>query len=216
MIEFIDFSKKYGHDIIFSDTNLVLEGPKTYFILGRNGSGKTTLLKCLLGLENYNGTIKHPYSGQQGIFPIFDDIPLYLNLNGYDNLRMFTGKTYNKERIDTLQSLPRHLLKKKTQYYSLGEKKKLLMMVAMLKQPSCLVMDEIANGLDQESLEWLLSCIGELKKSCLIIATGHYFEFYEKILDALIVLGDKNILQLECGKESLYEIYGKYCRNDQT
>ena len=90
------------------------------------------------------------------------------------------------------------------------------MMADMLKQPSCLVMDEIANGLDQESLEWLLSCIGGLKKSCLIIATGHYFEFYEKILDALIVLGNKNILQLECGKESLYEIYGKYCRSDQT
>lgn len=214
MIELIDFSKKYRKSVIIHSTNIILEDKKFYFILGKNGVGKTTLLKCLLKLESYDGTIKYANLERQGIFPIFDDIPLYLNLNGYDNIKLLTGQAFNKEDINNLQILPHHLLKKKVKFYSLGEKKKLLMMAVIIKQPSCLILDEIANGLDQDSLKWFITRINMLKKNCLIIATGHYFEFYERILDEIIIIHDKKILQLVRGKENLHEIYEKYCRDD--
>lgn len=213
MIEITNFSKKYRNTTIFTNINILLEDQKTYFILGKNGSGKTTFLKCLLGLENYSGTISFIPLENHEIFPVFDDIPLYPTLSGYDNIKLLAGKVYNEYEVNKLRGLSKNILRKKVQYYSLGERKKVLMLAAMLKKPHYIILDEIANGLDLDSIEWLITCIKVLKKDSLIIATGHYFEFYEKILDEIIVLNDNKMLKIKHGKEKLYEVYKQYYRN---
>lgn len=213
MIEITNFSKKYRNTTIFTNINILLEDQKTYFVLGKNGSGKTTFLKCLLGLENYSGTISFTPLENNELFPVFDDIPLYPTLSGYDNIKLLAGKVYNEYEVNKLQGLSKNLLRKKVQYYSLGERKKVLMLAAMLKKPHYIILDEIANGLDLDSIEWLITCIKVLKKDSLIIATGHYFEFYEKILDEIIVLKDNKMLKIKHGKEKLYEVYKQYYRN---
>ncbi len=212
MIQIENLTKTYNKNIIFQNVNLLLENGNIYFILGKNGSGKTTFIKCLLNLEKYQGKITYLPNSSKDIFAIYDDIPLYANLNGYDNIRLFVGSTfYDKQKIDSFEGLSPSLLSKKTAYYSLGERKKLLLIAALLKKPRYLILDEIANGLDIDSLKWLTTQLDKQKNNCLILVTGHYLEFYEKILDEIIIIQNKNIHKIEKGGQPLYELYEKLC-----
>ena len=192
MIEIKDLTKAYHQTIIFEHVTLTLEDGKIYFILGKNGVGKTSFLKCLLNLESYKGNITYAPPSSRKIFAIYDDIPLYDNLNGYDNIRLLSdGKFCSREKADALHGLTSALLRRKVRYYSLGEKKKLTIMTALLVRPQYLILDEIANGLDIDSLDWLKEQLISLKKNCLILVTGHYLEFYEKILDEVLTIHEK-------------------------
>lgn len=212
MIQINNLTKTYHKNIIFQNVDLSLEDGNIYFVLGKNGSGKTTFIKCLLNLEKYQGNITYFPNSSNSIFAIYDDIPLYENLSGYDNLRLFAGSNfYDKQKIDSFKGLSPSLLSKKVSYYSLGERKKLLIMAALLKRPQYLILDEIANGLDIDSLKWLTTHLNNHKKDCLILVTGHYLEFYEKLLDEIIVIDTKNIHKIEKGGLPLYELYEKLC-----
>lgn len=215
MIKITNLTKIYKDNIILLDTNITLEDKKTYFVLGKNGLGKTTLIKCLLGLETYGGNITYIPEKRKTVFPVFDDMPMYPMLNGYDNIRLLTGLTYTVNQINKLQGLNAKVLKKKVGYYSLGEKKKLLMLSAMLKKPKYLILDEISNGLDIETTEWMVESINQLKRECLIVATGHDFEFYNKILDEIIVLNENKLIKVEHNGESLYDVYNQFYRNSE-
>ena len=212
MIQIDNLTKTYHKKIIFQNVDLSLENGNIYFILGKNGSGKTTFIKCLLNLEQYHGKITYLPNSSKNIFAIYDDIPLYENLNGYDNIRLFAGSNfYDKEKIDSFGGLSPFLLSKKVATYSLGERKKLLIIAALLKKPQYLILDEIANGLDIDSLKWLTTQLNNHKKNCLILVTGHYLEFYEKILDEIVVINKKSIRKIEKGGQPLYELYEKLC-----
>lgn len=214
MIKIKNLTKIYNNNIIFEQVNLLLEDNKIYFLLGQNGSGKTTFIKCLLNLEKYQGNINYSPNSPKNIFAIYDDIPLYENLNGYDNIRLFAGANfYHKQRVDAFQGLSPSLLSKKVKYYSLGEKKKLLIITALLTNPKYLILDEIANGLDVDSLKWLKKQLNMQKRECLILVTGHYLEFYEKLLDEIIIIHKKSIYKLEQGGNNLYELYEKLYGN---
>lgn len=210
MIKIENLTKTYGNHMIFEQVNLLLEDNEIYFLLGQNGSGKTTFIKCLLNLEKYQGNIKYSQNSPQNIFAIYDDIPLYENLNGYDNIRLFAGTNfYHKQKVDAFQGLSPLLLSKKVKYYSLGEKKKLLIIAALLTKPQYLILDEIANGLDVDSLQWLSKQLNTQKKECLILVTGHYLEFYEKLLDEIIIIHKRNIYKMKQGGNNLHELYEK-------
>lgn len=215
MIKIENLTKTYCNNIIFEQVNLLLEDSKIYFLLGQNGSGKTTFIKCLLGLEKYQGNINYSPNFPKNIFAIYDDIPLYENLNGYDNIRLFAGTNfYHKQKIDAFQGLSPSLLSKKVKYYSLGEKKKLLIIAALLTKPQYLILDEIANGLDVDSLKWLKNQLNIHKKECLILVTGHYLEFYEQLLDEIIIIHKKSIYKTEQGGNNLHELYEKLYGNN--
>ncbi len=215
MIKIENLTKTYRNNIIFEQVNLLLEDSKIYFLLGQNGSGKTTFIKCLLGLEKYQGNINYSPNFPKNIFAIYDDIPLYENLNGYDNIRLFAGTNfYHKQTVDAFQGLSPSLLSKKVKYYSLGEKKKLLIIAALLTKPQYLILDEIANGLDVDSLKWLKNQLNIHKKECLILVTGHYLEFYEQLLDEIIIIHKKSIYKTEQGGNNLHELYEKLYGNN--
>lgn len=215
MIKIENLTKTYRNNIIFEQVNLLLEDSKIYFLLGQNGSGKTTFIKCLLGLEKYQGNINYSPNFPKNIFAIYDDIPLYENLNGYDNIRLFAGTNfYHKQTVDAFQGLSPSLLSKKVKYYSLGEKKKLLIIAALLTNPQYLILDEIANGLDVDSLKWLKNQLNIHKKECLILVTGHYLEFYEQLLDEIIIIHKKSIYKTEQGGNNLHELYEKLYGNN--
>lgn len=108
MIKIDNLSKKYSNNNILSDINLQLHENNIYFIMGKNGSGKTTLIKCLLDLERYEGNITYEEKSFQFLqhksFVIFDDIPLYNNLNGFENIKFMlsTATPFNKNDIIAL------------------------------------------------------------------------------------------------------------------
>uniref|UniRef100_UPI0025DE1F3F ATP-binding cassette domain-containing protein n=1 Tax=Eubacterium sp. TaxID=142586 RepID=UPI0025DE1F3F len=189
MIVIKDFSKEYKNKKILDDINLTIEENKISFLMGKNGAGKTTLLKCIASLENYNGQIlideKENINSKKTYFIIWDDCPYYVDSNGIDNLFLLSEGKYSKKEIcDIVKDVMNEsLLKKKVKRYSYGEKKKLSFALVMLLNPSVIIMDEITNGLDFDTLVYLKERLLEWSKDKTIFLTGHQFSFYDGMVD---------------------------------
>ncbi len=215
MIEVRRLNKSYKNNVIFNECTISFESNKINFLMGANGQGKTTLFKCLLNLDNYSGEILFDdYKFKDiinNIFAIYDDSPLYLNLTGLQNISIFLERKVSKHEYEAFQNiLSNRILERKVKEYSYGQKKILSIIIAFLKSPKYLIIDEISNGLDFETMIWLKDNLKLLSKNTTIIATGHQFEFYNNIIDNLYIINDKKIVQVDKkfkdkGLSSVYE-----------
>lgn len=128
--------------------------------LGPNGAGKTTSIRMLTGmLENEPDNIfihgKSLKKNNPGIFEsmgtLIETPSLYLHLSGRDNLRVITRlRNLSENRVDEILKIVglQHDAKRKVKEYSLGMKQRLGVALALLPEPSLLILDEPANGLD--------------------------------------------------------------------
>lgn len=216
MIELVNFEKKYQKKRLYAPTSLSIPSNSISFLMGKNGCGKTTLLKCIAGLEDYQGNIL--FDGQElskvreHCLVIWDDSPAYANLTGLQNLNIFTEGRSTSKRIKEISEkyLSREVLKRKVKTYSYGQKKKMMLALAELLQPTYLIMDEISNGLDVDMMNELVTYLKTIKDNCTILLTGHQFSFYEKVAEHVFIKKNDNvtyILPEERDSKSLEELY---------
>lgn len=217
MIEIISLTKMYKSNVVLEDVSFNIHRNKINFIMAANGQGKTSFFKCLLNLENYRGNII--FDGNKfdeiigEVFAVYDDSPLYTNLTGIQNIKVFiknidSGYVYDKFR----NIFPIGLLEKKAGEYSYGQKKLLNIVMAILKKPKYLVIDEISNGLDYETMRWLKKILRELSLETTVVATGHQLDFYNDIIDYLYIINDKKIIEVDdiYMSEGLENVYEKF------
>lgn len=212
MISITNLEKKYKSRVILKNVSMTIPDQSITFLMGKNGSGKTTFIKCLLGLEKYSGDIKineKEYShSTEDLITIYDDSSLYKHLSGYDNICLITGRRLNDIKVFCQYYLDDQLLRKKTKYYSFGEKKKIFLIIVEIVRPKTIIMDEVSSGLDYETLVFLKKRIREWSKSSCILLTGHQFDFYHSIVDSLLVVSNETIKQKDyTNHESLEDIY---------
>lgn len=191
-------------------------------LIGANGAGKTTTLSMIATLSRpdsgsilYEGQdiIKDPSSLRCSLGYIPQEIALYPTLNGYDNLR-FWGRANRvrgkklKERIEQVSqiiNLDKKTLNKKVSSYSGGMKRRLNIGVALLHEPSLIVMDEPTVGLDVDARNQVLDTVTALKnRGAGIIYAGHYMEEMEKICDKICII-DKGRCVLFGDREKLLQ-----------
>jgi len=223
----INLYKKYKDTIILNSTNLEIRENQVVFIMGENGVGKTTLLKCILQLEKYQGEIlledgEKIHQTNKKIGVVFDDMPLYSNLSGYQNISILINRRVDKtETIEIGRSilLDDKILKKKVKQYSNGQRKKLAILICMLIKPKYLFMDEIANGLDYDALLNLKKLLKDWASNSLVFLTGHYLDFYTDIVDTVLIMKNKQIyvysedFNNSDNREDLSIVYEKNIRN---
>ena len=85
------------------------------------------------------------------------------------------------------------LLNKKVKTYSYGERKKVFIIIADILKPKLLIMDEVSNGLDYETMIMLKAKIKLWAESSMIVLTGHQFEFYKDIVERVFVINGHKI-----------------------
>lgn len=214
MINVSNLEKRYGRNEVFNNINVSFPDNKINFLMGKNGSGKTTFLKCASSLEKYHGLIEYEDNKNEkgGKLVIWDDCPFYTDMSGIDNLIIFDEQNRNKKEIEKLVSsiLSIELLRKKVKSYSYGQRKKLALALVILLNPYYLMMDEISNGLDYDTLLELKKMLEEWKIEKNIILTGHQFSFYDGIVDNVYVIKDgfiKEYLDIKTTNLKLEEIY---------
>lgn len=145
---------------VVNEVNLRVPQGSIFGFLGPNGAGKTTTIRLLTGmLENEPDNIfilnkslkKNIPSIFEGIGALIETPSLYLHLSGQDNLKVITRlRKMNENRIDEVLKTVGLFndRKRKVKEYSLGMKQRLGVAMALLPDPSLLILDEPANGFD--------------------------------------------------------------------
>lgn len=155
----LNYMFRYGKKVV-NDVSLKVPEGSIFGFLGPNGAGKTTTIRLLTGmLENDKDNIfirgKSLQRNLPGIFEgigsLIETPSLYLHLNARDNLRVITRlRNMNENRVDEVLQIVGLFndRKRKVKEYSLGMKQRLGVAMALLPDPSLLILDEPANGLD--------------------------------------------------------------------
>lgn len=216
MISFNLVGKAYGKNKVLDDVSVEIKEDRIIFIMGENGAGKTTLIKCMVDIEGYNGKIlfnnRKFRDVRKDFYVLFDDCPFYNNFSGIENLVIFSeGKLSKGEILKSAQKfLERKVLCSKVKNYSNGQRKKLGIILVDILKPKYIILDEVSNGLDYESLKDLKAIIKNWSENSTIIMTGHQFDFYNDLIDDLYLLKEGKIIKEESfvqGERKLEEVY---------
>ncbi len=194
----------YQARLILSISEGAFESGHIYGIVGNNGVGKTTFFKTLTNIiTNYEGHIQ--LDGQEikenprllakvGI--MLDDMELYKSYTGLFNLRYFGGLRgeFDEDKALSLAKkldLTPEMLSKKVATYSLGMKKKLILLISVMNDAEILIFDEPFRGIDAKSVEWFRDYLLELKgRGRLILISSHVQEDIETICDKVYLLAN--------------------------
>ena len=152
-------------------------------LFGKNGSGKSTLLRVLSTLHRptSGGFIIHGFDGvrqrsqvRRFLFPVFDENAHFTFASGRENLYFFL-RLYQSHQYDACDELCKILgldLELKSGEYSLGMKRKLYLMEAMLSQKVVLLFDEPSLGLDSDTRNKVFRWMQEQKHRNVAIVFG--------------------------------------------
>lgn len=220
VIETKNLTKQYGTQMSVSDLNIHVKKGCIYGLLGRNGAGKTTTMKMLLGLTApTSGEVeilgKNIRTNSKQVLPhigsLIEAPGFYPNLTGTENLRIF-AELRNIKNANAIKGalelvgLP-YRDKKLFSQYSLGMKQRLAIALAVMHNPSILILDEPINGLDPIGIAEVRSFIRELcdAQGKTILISSHILSEIALLADDIGII-DHGVLLVE---ESLTELENK-------
>ena len=205
MLRIEHLTKRYGDRNVVDDLSIhILPGQLCAFI-GHNGAGKTTTIKSCCGILQFdsgdifinNISVKeNPLAIKKQIAYIPDNPDLYEFLTGIQYLQ-FIADIYRvpagirDERVQKYAAafgLTKDLAQKISEY-SHGMKQKLVMISALIHDPSLIFMDEPFVGLDPIAARALKD---EMRNFChaggTIFFSTHVLEVAEKLCDQVVII----------------------------
>lgn len=204
IIEARNLTKRFNHINAVEDLSFCIRPGDVYGFLGENGAGKSTTMRMLLGLIHptsgsvyINDTLFNNNNRQllTHIGAIIERPDLYLYLSGWDNLRFFanlSGKHIPGKRLtevlDIVGLTGREKDKVKT--YSQGMKQRLGIAIAMVHDPSLLILDEPTNGLDPQGIAEMRELIISLSKDHgkTILISSHLLYEIEQVATRMLII----------------------------
>jgi ABC-2 type transport system ATP-binding protein len=201
MIEAQGLTKNYGEKLaVDSLTFTVRPGVVTGF-LGPNGSGKSTTMRLILGLDAPNvGDVtvngKH-YRDHRApmheVGALLEARSVHTGRSAYSHL-LALAQTHGipKRRVTELIDLVglHDVARKRAGKFSLGMGQRLGIATALLGDPSTLLLDEPANGLDPEGIHWMRSLLkGLAAEGRAVFVSSHLMSEMALTADHLIVIG---------------------------
>lgn len=181
------------------DLNLEVPAGSLYGFVGPNGAGKTTTIRLLLGLlRPQSGDIviggqPASRSARAALGALIETPSVYGHLSGYDNLEV-TRRLLGKPRsaIDALLERVglRHAAGQRAGEYSLGMRQRLGLALTLLAEPSVLILDEPANGLDPQGIADLRLLLRRFvsEDALTVIVSSHLLSEVEQVATHIGVL----------------------------
>lgn len=201
---------------IIPDISLNVPHGSIYGFLGENGAGKTTTIRLILGLiKPTSGTIEIAGQGLSTahrsvlahVGSLVEGPSLYGHLSGVDNLRIAALlQRVSEERITEVLDIVglSDAGDRLTSHYSLGMKQRLGIAIALLHQPSLLILDEPTNGLDPAGIKDLRRLIISFQRDygMTVFLSSHLLSEIEQVATHIGVIHHGQLL-FEGTKESL-------------
>ncbi|WP_036518094.1 ABC transporter ATP-binding protein [Nocardioides sp. J54] len=197
----------YGAFTAVDDVSFVAQPGRVTGFLGPNGAGKSTTMRVMVGLTP-------PTRGQATIGGLrYHDIPNPGRHVGalLDAGAQHAGRTGReiltigaqtmglpRTRVDEmleLVGLTDAEARRRLRNYSLGMKQRLGIAHALLGDPSVLILDEPANGLDPAGIRWMRGLLkGYADRGGTVLLSSHLLHEVEQIADEMILIGHGRIV----------------------
>lgn len=207
-IKIKNLTKVYGKSRGIENINLEIKEGEIYGFIGPNGAGKSTTIKTLLNFI-------FPTSGQAFIYDkdivkqsnlikeftsyVPSEVRYYKEVKVKDilNYAMSFFDNCDKEYLNELCKELEIDLNKKMEELSLGNKKKVAIVQALISNPKVIILDEPTNGLDpliQQKLFKIL--IKEKNKGKTIFLSSHNLSEVERFCDRVAVIKEGKIVDI--------------------
>ncbi len=207
MIKVDGLSKSYGGFLALDDISFTCQPGRVTGFLGPNGAGKTTTMRVMVGLTppthgsvTIDGHLYHdlPNPGRH-VGVLLDAGAQHAGRTGKEILTigaqtMGLPESRVDEMLD-LVSLSPVESKRRLRNYSLGMKQRLGIAHALLGDPSVLILDEPANGLDPAGIRWMRGLLkGYADRGGTVLLSSHLLNEVELIADEMILIGQGKIV----------------------
>jgi len=207
----INFSYVNAKQPIFENADTIFKRGELNVVKGRSGTGKTTLITLCMGLrlpnsgailfneKNINSFNEENLLSKTGLV---EQEPFIFEGTLAENI--FFDRTPNIQyALNLIHDFDlSHLAKsendlftvkigKKERQLSTGEKQRIALIRALVKQAELIFFDEITSNLDRENAEKIINCIKKIAKEKLIICVSH---------DQLLLQEAENLYEIVNGK----------------
>jgi len=186
--------KNYHKNHVLRGVSFAVEPGTLVGIVGENGSGKSTLLKILAGeLAADNGMVQ--VAGSIGYCPqepvVNETLTVGEHLAYFKSAYKLPRAEYAEHLLDMLHF--RKYKDEKAGNLSGGTRQKLNLTLALMHEPSVLLLDEPYQGFDWETYLRFWDVVEELKKSGKAIVVISHLIFEQKKFDHILHLQNGNV-----------------------
>ena len=207
IIELKHLKKYYGNTKGIEDVSLTIQRGEIYGFIGPNGAGKSTTIRTIMGLINKtDGKIYINGKELEKDDPIIKEKIGYLpsEINLYEDMTInelfkyhesFYKKDLSKRKNELVKKLKIDV-NKKIVSLSLGNLKKVEIVLSLMHEPEILILDEPTSGLDpiiQNEFHNIL--MKEKEKGTTIIYSSHVLSEVSNICDKVGIIKDGKIIK---------------------
>ena len=209
ILEIQNLTKYYGKILGVESLSLKLEEGEIFGFIGPNGAGKSTTIRSIMNLinktsgrvlienEEFNKddiAIKEKIGYLPSEIHLYDDLTVKEMLDYHES---FYKKNIHKRRIELVKRLELDE-KKKIEDLSLGNLKKLGIILAFMHEPKILILDEPTSGLDPIMQNVFYDLLKEEKaKGNTIFYSTHILNEVSKICDRVGIIKDGHLIKVE-------------------
>lgn len=220
MIQIKSVKKTFAANQVLKGLDLTVLSGQRVALVGQNGSGKTTLIRCLLGLYHFDGeieifgtNIKQNREEALKKIAFVPQLPPALK-NTVAEIVSLTAELcgFSEQKVWPLASELGLDLQKclKTPFKGLsgGMKQKLLIALALAREPHLLIMDEPSANLDPQARAVFFRLLAKLPESTTMLLTSHRVDELSGIVT--------RVIELDGGKIAIDDIVESHDREILT
>ncbi|WP_300409147.1 ABC transporter ATP-binding protein [Lagierella sp.] len=235
-IEFDNVSFSYNGNLVLKNLSFKLEQGKSYALVGSSGSGKSTIAKLISGFYKVDeGHIKigginiEEYSQKaliQSISFVFQNSKLF-NISIYENVALANKRATRKEVMKALElagcnmilnKFPQKentIIGSKGVYLSGGEKQRIAIARAILKDSEIIIMDEASASIDPDNEYELQKAFKNLIKGKTVVMIAHRLSSIRAVDEAIVIDNgkiiergtDKELMSFNSNYKNLQNLY---------
>ena len=221
IVEAQGLSKSFGAVTAVDDLTFTVNPGHITGFLGPNGSGKSTTMRLMLGLDHGAGSTYFDGRPLVAHRPVSKVVGAHLDAkfshprrSARAHLRMMGSESgVTRQRVDDVLRLVglQEVADKPPGGFSLGMGQRLGLATAVLSEPRVLMLDEPANGLDPQSIQWLRDFLTHYaQQGNSVLVSSHLLSEMELMADHLVVIARGRLI----ADESMAQFVARSTKND--
>ena len=200
--------KTYGKLVAVQGVSFAVYPQQVFCLVGPNGAGKTSIIDCVVGLKKPDSGDIHLFGEsipdlrrrkdiRSRIGIQFQEDSLYNDIRVKEALRLYASMYQNPVDPDELIDIFELQRQQKTAYKDLsgGERRRLLIAIALVGKPALLILDEPSSNLDPHLRRQLWDVLNQYRRRGLtIVMTTHNMQEAQQYSDVVCVMDKGEII----------------------